>query len=352
VETLRIIVVHEYGALNHYTALKYFCDNNNYELKFHEFGITPQIKAIIKKNRLKNLRRFFSNLCFLLRRLISNKRNEIIILGVAPLDLRLALLLWIFRNNKVYIHNSWPEWQDGQFPKGNSCVAKKVWTYALKNNIAGFFAVSRKTYREFINYFCFDKYNSEVVYHSLKQGWLMDEAEIILKEKKRHILFMGRLVKEKGLVNILKIAKACPRYTFHIIGDGPDSYVLKNQKNIIIHGHLSELEKIKEIVDRCSFLLQPSISCKGWKEAFGLTVIEAMSRGIPVIATNQPGPLEIIDNKQGFIFTEETYLSCAIEVIDTLDYETWKKMSLASYNRAKDFTIDKLSEKWGNLLDE
>ncbi|EFB2778534.1 glycosyltransferase family 4 protein, partial [Escherichia coli] len=48
----------------------------------------------------------------------------------------------------------------------------------------------------------------------------MDEAEIILKEKKRHILFMGRLVKEKGLVNILKIAKACPRYTFHIIGDG------------------------------------------------------------------------------------------------------------------------------------
>lgn len=352
-ETLRITVLHEYGAKNHYTALQYLCNEKKYDINYREFGIAPQIKTIIKKSKRNPTNALISNLFFLFRKTVFCSKKEIIILGIAPLDIRMILLLFILRHDTIFIHNSWPEWKDGNFPKNNSGIAKKIWMYAIKNKVSGFFAVSEKTRNGFLNYFHLNnKYKCEVVYHSVPDDCYANEEIILCKEKTKKILFIGRLVEAKGLRLVKEIASHLKDHTIHIIGDGPDKHLLADYGNIIMHGFISDRVEINSISDQCSFLLQPSLNVKGWQEAFGLTVLESMARGIPVIATKQPGPKEIIRDGQGFIFDEIQYINNAINIIEKLDLDTWKEVSMSAFRRSQDFSKNKLALKWSNLIDE
>ena len=82
-------------------------------------------------------------------------------------------------------------------------------------------------------------------------------------------------------------------------------YHLINHHNL--HGHIRWVEKqsyknfngelYRYIADKKGIFVQPALF-----EAFGLTVIEAMSSGLPTFATEYGGPLEIIENeKTGYL---------------------------------------------------
>lgn len=75
------------------------------------------------------------------------------------------------------------------------------------------------------------------------------------------------------------------------------NYILEKglNKKIKLLGQVKEMDTFYSSID--VFIL-PSIK----PEPFGLVVLEAMERGIPVIATNHGGPVEIIeDKKDGFL---------------------------------------------------
>jgi len=128
------------------------------------------------------------------------------------------------------------------------------------------------------------------------------------------LLYAGRIVKEKGthiailsidyLVNSLGINNIC----LDIFGNGPQDYV-KELEAIIqsrtLQDHVRIMEQIprQELFERFSrydAFLFPSI----WEEPFGMTIIEAMARGVPVIASRVGGVPEIIqDNENGLLVT-------------------------------------------------
>ncbi|MFJ7747978.1 glycosyltransferase family 4 protein [Peribacillus sp. NPDC097295] len=82
----------------------------------------------------------------------------------------------------------------------------------------------------------------------------------------------------------------------HILEDLKD-YIKENnlESRITLLGHVEDMNSFYNNID--VFIL-PSIQ----PEPFGLVILEAMEKGIPVVATNHGGPVEIIENNiDGFL---------------------------------------------------
>ncbi|HET9843205.1 MAG TPA: glycosyltransferase, partial [Gammaproteobacteria bacterium] len=122
---------------------------------------------------------------------------------------------------------------------------------------------------------------------------------------KSGFLFVGRLEQGKGIVTLLETWQHLKQnYILKIIGSGPleDDLKRKFQKeNIVFLGSLSS-GSVQLHMANAKFLIQPSL----YYETFGLTILEAMAQGTPVIGFNIGTRPEFIEhNKNGFIVESE-----------------------------------------------
>ena len=99
-----------------------------------------------------------------------------------------------------------------------------------------------------------------------------------------HGLYVGRLTEEKGVEHLLAAWRDLPEVRLTIIGDGPLASAVRNeaQRNDRIRylGLLSR-ERVLDEMARARFLVFPST----WYEGMPLTIIEALARGLPIVAT-------------------------------------------------------------------
>ena len=229
------------------------------------------------------------------------KEKKIIEIHNRPYVFNLAI-----KNNKNYpitlhYHN------DPRNMRGSKTVKERL--YIAKNAAAVYFV------SEYIKN-CFLEEISEVFnnLHVIPNGIERKISNKPLKDKK--ILFVGRLVPEKGchiFVNaIRKIVKEYPDWKFLIIGTpkaGQDKINSKYANNMIDDfrslGENTEYlgfidnDKVKKILDKTSILVVPSI----WQEPFALTALEGVCSGSAVIASKVGGMREMLADT-GFLIDE------------------------------------------------
>jgi len=112
------------------------------------------------------------------------------------------------------------------------------------------------------------------------------------------IIFIGRIKKTKGIIEAInafnQISKTYPWLSLHFYGDGEDREILEDRcagdNKIHFHGFV-EYGKIQRKLKKADILLLPS-----YKEGLPNVVLEAMSSGVLVIASNVGGIPEILDN--------------------------------------------------------
>lgn len=183
------------------------------------------------------------------------------------------------------------------------------------------------------------------------------EKESSLKDKS--FISIGRLSKEKGYMDLLKlyekIQKKYPDWDLHIIGDGPEKETLedyiKDQKlkeKVILHGFQGK-EEINRLLQKSSIYLMTS-----YTESFGIVLIEAMSHGIPCIAySSAEGAKEIIRNeKNGFLISnrsEEEMLKKIEDLI--LNPEKRIKMGKEAKKSILPYTSEVVEKKWNTLIE-
>ena len=109
----------------------------------------------------------------------------------------------------------------------------------------------------------------------------------------RTILYVGRLSPEKGLRTLLEAwVRAEPSdLKLAIVGDGPLRRELEAHRlrNVSFLGWIPE-EQVTAQMLRARALVFPS----EWYETFGLTVVEAMASGLPVVASDLGGIPEVL----------------------------------------------------------
>jgi len=121
------------------------------------------------------------------------------------------------------------------------------------------------------------------------------------------ITTVARLTKKKGVLDLIDIAVPLIRkygnVRFLIIGDGPlrgkiEKRIRKLNISQYFHftGEISR-DKVLYLLEHSDIFILPSR-----KEAFGISILEAMSRGVPVVARDHSGVSDIvIHGKTGFL---------------------------------------------------
>jgi glycosyltransferase involved in cell wall biosynthesis len=113
----------------------------------------------------------------------------------------------------------------------------------------------------------------------------------------RTILYVGRLSAEKGLpVLIDAVVGLQEDLELLVIGDGPERASLQQRAGpgVRFIGHL-EPAQVRDQMRRARALAFPSL----WYETFGMSVVEAMAAGLPVIASDLGGTREIVGKQAG-----------------------------------------------------
>lgn len=141
------------------------------------------------------------------------------------------------------------------------------------------------------------------------------------------IVFAGRLVKEKGAALLLrafhKVLRKSPQSLLTIAGDGVErenlqslSRVLGIDSRVDFLGHVSR-NQLELMFSDAWMQVVPSV----WNEPFGLTVIEGMMRGTPVIATRVGGFPELINHLENGVLTDADEDELANAILHLIEHE-------------------------------
>ncbi len=176
-----------------------------------------------------------------------------------------------------------------------------------------------KTYRETL-----DVNFVDYVYHGLPKT-----RSCLYTKKSDYFLYMGRIIRPKGVILAIKAAKKANKKLI-IAGkhyssnkdrywDEISKYI--DQKQIKYIGFVSSYKKKMELLKKAKALLMPSL----WEEPFGLVMIEAFACSTPVIGLDSGSIKEILNPRVGIIVKKQDEdktindLAKALEQVDNIN---------------------------------
>ncbi|PKG83810.1 hypothetical protein CXF85_09940 [Colwellia sp. 75C3] len=143
------------------------------------------------------------------------------------------------------------------------------------------------------------------------------------KTKHPSILFIGRLIKQKGCQYLLQamktINKASPETELIIIGDGTESKALKEQasslNNVSFLGRKNK-EQVKALMASAWLMCAPSITLsRGNEEGLGTVFLEAQAMGTPVVSFDTGGVAEAVVHESTGILVPEKNTAMLAEAL-------------------------------------
>lgn len=335
-----VYILHEYYTPSHYYALRYLVENNGGQLKYY---VVPS---------LRQRRSLFRNLFFLVRMLFT--RNKKVVLGIAPFNWRLLPLLLILRNHQLYYHTSYSCW-DGTRMAHSAFVSKRVlrvWKHFTNSKVKHIFAVSTKTRDELVKngYSTFDRIS--IVNHS----YIEKVYPIENRPKDKCFIYVGRLCANKGIRELLDyFAQKGNDIHFTLVGNGELKELVmqyeQHYSNIRYLGYISGFSNLIPLYEANSFLLLNSQRTDSWEELFGMVIIEAMACGCIPIATNHPGPKEIITDKIDGFICPENGIAEGIESALRLSQRDYESMRNAAIQKGAGYYWGNMASRWNSILD-
>ena len=188
---------------------------------------------------------------------------------------------------------------------------------------------------------CIIELPSGVEKHSLAK-------EIVPVNTPLRFLFLGRYERRKGIeelnqtLKLLLADNSVPRFEMHFVGPIPKDKQI-NAKEIIYHGEVRDKTLLQTKIRQCDVLLCPS-----WSEGFPNVILEAMSNGLTVIATDVGAINVLVTNENGFLIPKAEVPSILQAMKETL------KMKPSRLQSKKQNALSTISNKftWEFLIRE
>lgn len=259
-----------------------------------------------------------------------------------------VVYLWLLRKlkRKVLYMTSWPYWDEKRYAHRPSFIRSYFWNMFLYDVPA--VTISQKA-REGVM-----MYGHRVV--QIPHG--VDISLFTPGKKKEDftVLFVGRLVPEKGIDDILAVARELPEIYFMFVGAGPMAEKLRTcgLPNVQSLGEIRDRERLARLYRESHVLVLNSYALPHWEELFGIVLIEALASGTPIISTDCVGPKEIVKPEFGFLIPQRNKEALKEKIFFFFTHpKAVKEMGLQGrLSVEKRYNLDTLARLWHEVLME
>ena len=207
----------------------------------------------------------------------------------------------------AYVKEWLPRWKAALFAPVASYL--RQWDYASAARVDEFIANSQNVRRRIQKAW---RRESRVIYPPVAV------EQFYWREPEDYYLVVSELVAYKR-VDLAVRAMAKLGRRLRVVGDGPEFKNLKRQAGPAIEfcGRVPDCE-LRDLLSRCRALVVPG------EEDFGMTPVEALASGKPIVALGRGGSLEsvpTVDPLGGLFFDEpqEQQLAAAVERFESLE---------------------------------
>ena len=162
------------------------------------------------------------------------------------------------------------------------------------------------------------------------------------------VLTIGGLTKAKGLLEVCALAQANPTIEFHLYGKAQAETNLNDLRalaNIYLHDEVSHAQLLNEMTN-FHLLLFPSHT-----EGFPLSILEAMARGLPILASTVGAIPEMVDAGKGGILCAPRDITGFQSALDHMTSNLQALSEMGQYNRRQCFEKFRYSKVSQDLLD-
>ena len=168
------------------------------------------------------------------------------------------------------------------------------------------------------------------------------------------VLYVGRLVEEKGLDQLLRVWASLPARhgaVLVIVGDGPLRPALEAQveksailRSVRFTGHQADVAKFYATAD---LFVLPSKT-----EGMSNSLLEAMAVGLPVVASDTGGNKDVLENQSGVLVNWQNIPEC-VEVLMTLltSPDLRSRISASGKKRALNFNLPSIAKQYRRLYE-
>ena len=202
-----------------------------------------------------------------------------------------------------------------------------------------------------------------------KEAWIeLDNVQVIpnplsfqptaiSSQTEKRVIAVGRYCHEKGYDYLLqawtKVQQACPDWKLVIFGDGDRTSYERmlidlniDTSRCILNGRISDIQS--------EYINSSLAVCSSRFEGFGLSIVEAMACGLPVVSFDCPwGPRSIISDCEDGILVEKDNVEKLAKAIMSLMYDNKRRLNLSenAVRNVRRFDIEHVAYKWKFLFE-
>jgi len=169
-----------------------------------------------------------------------------------------------------------------------------------------------------------------------RRTWNLDDGDFAVGH-------LGAFTHEKGQDIAAQAAhlleSRLPRLKMILAGEGPLRSSIPGSDRLILPGHVAEPRQLLAALD---LFVMPSRS-EGW----GLAALEAMARGLPVVASNTGGLAEmIVEGETGWLVVPGDASALADAIFEAAsDWERLRAMGLRGREGARRFSVEETAAR-------
>ena len=177
-----------------------------------------------------------------------------------------------------------------------------------------------------------------------------NNLKIGIKNNKKNIISICRLVDQKNIFEIFKIAQNLKNYNFILLGDG---YLFDKAKIYLYKNEITNVYLLGNKIDVFKYLYESDLFLStSLYEGHPISILEAMSIGLPVIASEVTGNVDTIKSGFSGFFYKLGDINQASYFIDKIMKNNKLKLEISSnsfFTHRKLFTTNKMKNAYKSL---